>query len=275
MGKKTDEENPKSSQLKEGYNLLGAPTFEQLDSGRFRCVETGHELPAHARDSYTDSKHCRLGLIDTALARNKPLLNMFKQDPLSRSKLICRLTGVLINKTEEHIWKHINGKRFLNMLDKKEAEKETSNGEIEKQDEKKEKKKNKRNEDGGLKKKKKNKKSEKEVENVDDIINEVRDSRVKSSDSEYEADFWMPPAGERWDHDDGGDRWGSDPESGPETDDEDYDGEEVDTANTGNMGAEVAKHETAEISKRAKRMSLEIGPSSFASRKKKKKIVAA
>ncbi|KAL6520201.1 hypothetical protein OROMI_032381 [Orobanche minor] len=267
MGKKKDEENPKPSQLKEGYNLLGAPTFEQLDSGRFRCVESGHELPAHARDSYTDSKHCRLGLIDSALARKKPPLNMFKQDPLSRSKLICRLTGVSINKTEEHIWKHINGKRFLNMLDKKEAEKEISNGEIEKQDEKKEKKKNKRNENGGLKNKEKNKKkSDKEAENVDDIINEVRDSTVKSSDSEDEADFWMPPAGERWDHDDGDDRWDSDPESGPETDDDDVEED---------MGAEEAKHETAEISKRAKRMSLEIGPSSFASRKKKKKIDAA
>ncbi|KAI7755845.1 hypothetical protein M8C21_023613, partial [Ambrosia artemisiifolia] len=31
------------------------------------------------------------------------------------SKLICKLTGHTVNKTEEHIWKHINGKRFLNM----------------------------------------------------------------------------------------------------------------------------------------------------------------
>ncbi|KAK6138395.1 hypothetical protein DH2020_027869 [Rehmannia glutinosa] len=207
MGKKKGEENPKPSELKEGHNLLGPPSFEQLDNGRFKCVETGHELPPHARDSYADSKHCRLGLIDSALAGKKPPLNMFKQDPASRSKLICRLTGVTINKTEEHIWKHINGKRFLNML-------------------------------------------------------EVRDSTSKNSDSESENDdFWMPPAGERWDHDDGGDRWGSDSESGPESDDG---GEE-------DAGAEEDTHEAGEISKQTKRMSLEIGPSSFASRKKKKK----
>ncbi|KAK6155235.1 hypothetical protein DH2020_009483 [Rehmannia glutinosa] len=200
MGKKKGEENPKPSEQKEGHNLLGAPSFEQLENGRFKCIETGHELPAHARDSYADSKHCRVGLIDSALARKKPPLNMFKQDPASRSKLICRLTGVTINKTEEHIWKHINGKRFLNMLG-------------------------------------------------------------KNSDSESENDFWMPPAGERWDHDDGGDRWGSGSESGPESDDG---GEE-------DAGAEEDTHEAGEISKQTKRMSLEIGPSSFASRKKKKK----
>ncbi|KAJ7970744.1 Surfeit locus 2 [Quillaja saponaria] len=42
---------------------------------------------------------------------------MFKQDPLCRSKLKCKLTGDTINKSEEHIWKHINGKRFLNKLE--------------------------------------------------------------------------------------------------------------------------------------------------------------
>lgn len=84
MGKKKEAANPKSDEPKEGFNLLGAPTFEPLENGRFKCVETGHELPEHARDSYAESKHCRLGLIDSALARKKPPLNMFKQDPLSR-----------------------------------------------------------------------------------------------------------------------------------------------------------------------------------------------
>ncbi|KAK4417824.1 hypothetical protein Salat_2195100 [Sesamum alatum] len=263
MGKKKGGENHTPSEQREGHNLLGAPTFEQLENGRFKCVETGHELPAHARDAYAESKHCRLGLIDAALARNKPPLNMFRQDPASRSKLICKLTGVTINKTEEHIWNHINGKRFLNMLDKKEAEKEMPNGTMGQQDKGKEKKKKKKNEDGGLKKKKK--KIEKEEEHVDEIISEVRDSTGKSSDSENEADFWMPPVGERWDHDDGGDRWGSGSESGPESDDA---GEE-------DSGAEEANHEAGELSKRTKRMSLEIGPSSFASRKKKKKTNVA
>ncbi|CAA0824528.1 Surfeit locus protein 2 (SURF2 [Striga hermonthica] len=257
MGKKKGEGNPNPSELKEGHNLLGAPTFEQLENGRFKCVETGHELPAHARDSYADSKHCRLGLIDAALARNKPPLNMFKQDPASRSKLICRLTGDTINKTEEHIWKHINGKRFLNMLDKKEAEKEAPNGKTENRDEKKKKKK--KIENGGLKKNKK--KIEEEGENIDDIMDEVRDPASKSSDSENEACFWMPPIGERWDHDDGGDRWGSDSESGPEVEDDDEE----------DLGIEENMLESAETSKGTKRMSQEIGTSSFVSRRKKKK----
>lgn len=86
MGKKKNggEENPKPNEQGEGHNLLGAPKFKQLENGRFKCVQTGHELPAHARDSYAESKHCRLGLIDSALARNKPPLNMFQQDPVSR-----------------------------------------------------------------------------------------------------------------------------------------------------------------------------------------------
>lgn len=69
----------------------------------------------------------------------------------------------------------------------------------------------------GLKKKKKKKQMEEE-ENVNEVISEVRNPSDKDIDSE-EDDFWMPPSGERWDFDDGGDRWGSDSESGPETDD--------------------------------------------------------
>ncbi|KAL8475356.1 hypothetical protein ACS0TY_028146 [Phlomoides rotata] len=255
MGKKKGEgeENPNSIEQKEGHNLLGAPKFKQLENGRFKCVETGHELPAHARDSYADSKHCRLGLIDSALARNKPPLNMFNQDPLSSSKLVCKLTGVTINKSEEHIWKHINGKRFLSMLDKMEAGKDIPSVAVEKQDEDKVKKKS----DRKLKKKKKKKKI-KEEKQIDGVINEVRDSAEKNSDAESEEDFWMPPEGERWDHDDGGDRWGSDSES------DDAGEEDVGTE-------EEAKLEAGELSKKTKRMSLEIGPSSFASRKKKKK----
>lgn len=140
-------------ETKEGSNLLGSPTFTQLENGRFKCLESGHEMLAKDKESYSHSKRCRLGLIDFALANNKPPLNMFKQDSLSRyysnldytfsflgfcfssdsfgyltliyvikfclffsSKLICKLTGDTVNKSEEHIWKHINGKRFLNKL---------------------------------------------------------------------------------------------------------------------------------------------------------------
>ncbi|KAL2523283.1 Surfeitn 2 (SURF2) [Forsythia ovata] len=262
MGKKEGgeskaEENSTVTKVKEGHNLLGLPTFEPLDNGRFKCVETGHELPAHARDSYAQSKHCRLGLIDSALAKNKPPLNMFLQDPLSRSNLKCKLTGVTINKTEEHIWKHINGRRFLNMLEKKEVEKEMSNGTVEKQGEEKETKK-KKNKDDDLKRKNKddgNKKKKKQEENGK-VIAVLEDSTGTDVDLEVETDFWMPPVGERWDHDDGGE---------PENDDSVEEGAE----------AEEGKHDDRELSKRTKRMSLEIGPSNFASRKKKKKIGVA
>ncbi|KAF5479704.1 hypothetical protein F2P56_000503 [Juglans regia] len=125
------------SSNKEGTNLLGAPTFTELDNGRFKCVETGHEVLVKDRESYSHSKRCRLGLIGFALSQNKPPLNMFKQDPLSRSKLICKLTGDTINKSEEHIWKHINGKRFLNKLEVKETEKLSSDGIVEEQGEQK------------------------------------------------------------------------------------------------------------------------------------------
>lgn len=69
---------------KEGNNLLGSPTFKELDNGRFQCVETGHQLLAKDIETYSQSKRCRLGLIEFALSHNKPPLNMFKQDPLSR-----------------------------------------------------------------------------------------------------------------------------------------------------------------------------------------------
>ena len=74
------------------------------------------------------------------------------------------------------------------------------------------------NADGDKKKKKKKKKKMKKKE-IEEIISEVRESSDKGSDSE-EDDFWMPPVGERWDFDDGGDRWGSGSESEPESDEE-------------------------------------------------------
>ncbi|XP_057767062.1 uncharacterized protein LOC130987531 isoform X2 [Salvia miltiorrhiza] len=262
MGKKKGEENPKSDEPKEGRNLLGKPKFKKLENGRFKCVETGHELPAHARDAYAESKHCRLGLIDAALARSKPPLNMFRQDPASSSKLECKLTGLTINKSEEHIWKHMNGKRFLNMLEKFESEKETPSGVEGKPDEEKKKMKN---EDGSLKnekkKKKKNKNKKEEKKNVDEIVNEVRDSAGKSSDTEDEAEFWMPPEGERWDHDDGGDRWSDGSESAPEEDEDD--GRE-------DGGDEEAEHDATVLSNGTKRMSLETEPCIAPETKKRK-----
>ncbi|THF97057.1 hypothetical protein TEA_020481 [Camellia sinensis var. sinensis] len=221
---------------KEGKNLLGRPKFKKLDNGRFKCVETGHEVPSHAKDSYAQSKHCRIGLIDAALARD------------------------IVNKSEEHIWKHINGKRFLNMLEKKEAEKETPNGFAEPDEQPPEKISQPKAD--STKKKKKKKKPE---EDVAEVISEVKNSSDKVNGTE-EVDFWMPPVGERWDFDDGGDRWASDSESGSETED----------ANGADAATEEGKDDAMEISKRCfasltKRMSIEIGPSNYASRKKKNK----
>ncbi|KAG6421725.1 hypothetical protein SASPL_118282 [Salvia splendens] len=282
MGKKKGEENPKSEEPKEGFNLLGKPKFKKLENGRFKCVETGHELPAHAREAYAVSKHCRLGLINAALARSKPPLNMFRQDPLSSSKLECKLTGLTINKSEEHIWKHMSGKRFLNMLEKFESEKEIPSGVEGNTDSDKEgTKTKKKNEDGSLKKeknkKKKKKKKEKkkknknEEKNVDEIVNEVRDSAGKSSDTEDEDDFWMPPEGERWDQDDGGDRWSDGSESAPEDDDDDDDDDVEEDA-----GEEEAEHEASELSNGTKRMSLETDsdPTCSAPNTKKRKMKA-
>ncbi|KAK7339624.1 hypothetical protein VNO77_20302 [Canavalia gladiata] len=242
--------------MKEGMNLLGSPTFQELANGRFKCVETGHELLSKDIEFYSRSKKCRLGLIDFALSNDKPPLNMFKQDPLSRSKLICKLTGDNVNKSEEHIWKHMSGRRFLNQLEREEDEKLLGNGmEVEENLQELE------SVDGGEKDKMKKKKKKKSKDKgAGEIISEVRKSSNEDSGME-EVDFWMPPVGDRWDHDDGGDRWGSDSESEQET----KEGDVIDG------DADEDCEESEELSLRAKRMSIEIGPSSFASRKKKSK----
>ncbi|XP_014505098.1 protein FAM133A [Vigna radiata var. radiata] len=278
----TTEDNGK----KEGTNLLGSPTFTELGNGRFRCVETGHEVLSKDIASYSNSKKCRLGLIDFALSNRKAPLNMFKQDPLSRSKLICKLTGDNVNKSEEHIWKHMSGKRFLNKLEREEEEKLSCQGmEVEDRLEesksadgggkdKKKKKKKKKNkgideesllesksanagEKDRMMKKKKNKDT-----TVEEIRSGVRESSVEDSDAE-EEDFWMPPVGDRWDQDDGGDRWGSESESDSV--------QEIEDGNVIDGAAVEDCEESEELSSRTKRMSIEIGPSSFATRKKKSK----
>ncbi|KAI4348226.1 hypothetical protein L6164_008974 [Bauhinia variegata] len=239
---------------KEGSYLLGSPTFTELENSRFKCVETGHEVLGKDIDSYSQSKKCRLGLIDFAVSHNKPPLNMFKQDPLSRSKLICKLTGDTVNKSEEHIWKHMSGKRFLSKLEQKEEEKLSCNGIEEEESEQKL-----SSADGGKERKKKKKKKKNKDEEVEQIISEVRSPANEESDAEQE-DFWMPPVGDRWDFDDGGDRWGSGTESEQESEDDVMD-----------AATDEDCKESEELSVRTKRMSIEIGPSSFASRKKKPK----
>ncbi|KAF2554758.1 hypothetical protein F2Q68_00017902 [Brassica cretica] len=42
------------------------------------------------------------------------------------SKLVCKLIGDTVNKNEEHIWKYVNGKRFLHRLEQVERGAATS-----------------------------------------------------------------------------------------------------------------------------------------------------
>ncbi|KAL0554765.1 hypothetical protein IC582_008693 [Cucumis melo] len=249
----------------EGLHLLGQPTFTELDNGRFRCVETGHEVLAKDKDSYSRTKRCRLGLVDFALSRRKAPLNMFEQDPLSRSKLKCKLTGDTINKTEEHIWKHINGKRFLNKLEQKESEKDSMAKSGEQQSKKKAAKELKPSTENSKKKKKKKKKEQEET---------ISEAQECNGESDPEDAFWMPPVGQRWDNDNGGDRWASGSDLEHESDKIIAMDDEDDKDEHGGNKSDEDKHhenESDELSKRTKRMSIEIGPSSFASRKKKSK----
>lgn len=78
------EEEEGEEEPKEGKFLLGPPTFTQLENGRFRCSDTGHEMPAREVESYGRSKRCRVGLIDAFLHLNKAPLSSFYQDPLCK-----------------------------------------------------------------------------------------------------------------------------------------------------------------------------------------------
>lgn len=107
-------------------SFLGKVHFEELPTGRVRCVETGHEMPAAEREGYGHSKNCRRALFDLCLAQRKPPLNVFEQSPTSKDKVICKLTGDLLNKSEDALWKHMNGKKFQRKLAQKEAEKKAA-----------------------------------------------------------------------------------------------------------------------------------------------------
>ncbi|KAI4366891.1 hypothetical protein MLD38_022697 [Melastoma candidum] len=235
MATKPEKDRPN----KEGTYLLGLPTFVDLPNGRLMCVETGHELLPKDKDSYSRSKRCRVALIDLTVSRRSPPLNFFTQDPLNRDKLICSMTKDTVNKSEEHIWKHINGRRFLNRLEQKVSEKlkpkepvhENGKGNPRKV-------KNGKVVDGGKKKK-----------SIEEVRHEMREPSEKDSDLD-DAEFWMPPAGHRNDHED-----------------ELFEGTGSDSGSDGQDN----QMESEELSKQTKRLSIEVGPSSFASRKKKQK----
>ncbi|CAL5068487.1 unnamed protein product [Urochloa decumbens] len=251
---------------KEGTFLLGQPTWEDAGDGRWRCAETGHELPEREKEAYARSRACRLALIDHAVSRKKPPLNAFKPHPEHKSKLVCNITGDTINKSEEHIWKHINGKRFLNKLEKLEEQMvsgEMANGETAKSNE--------------VAKKSKSSKKDKKGKKKTDVASPSlpREPKPEMDDSD-DPDFWAPPVGSRWDDDDGKDRWESSPGKNDSAKNEgDCDGGgggDIDDGDDNNI-ADKDDAESRELaSSRTKRMSLEaVGPSSFASRKKKPK----
>ncbi|CAI9111146.1 OLC1v1011288C4 [Oldenlandia corymbosa var. corymbosa] len=169
--------------------------------------------------------------VNTAVWASSTLLSPITNRLSTCSAKILSL-GFAINKTEEHIWKHINGKRFLHMLERMETGKGMPNGTEEHPEQKEGKKKKIKDV-----KKKKNKKEDKPV---CEVISEVRDISVKDSDSEAGDDFWMPPAGERWDNDDGGDRWGSDTESGAESDGDDIEETEEVKQEAGELSSRYA-----------------------------------
>ncbi|CAL5026843.1 unnamed protein product [Urochloa decumbens] len=182
-----------------------------------------------------------------------------------RSKLVCNITGDTINKSEEHIWKHINGKRFLNKLEKLEEQMvsgEMANGETAKSNE--------------VAKKSKSSKKDKKGKKKTDVASPSlpREPKPEMDDSD-DPDFWAPPVGSRWDDDDGKDRWESSPGKNDsaknEGDSDGGGGGDIDDSDDNNI-ADKDDAESRELASRTKRMSLEaVGPSSFASRKKKPK----
>ncbi|KAG6478660.1 surfeit locus protein 2-like isoform X2 [Zingiber officinale] len=271
---------------KEGYFLLGDPTFVDLGNGRVRCVESGHELLAKDQEAYGRSKACRLALIDAAVARKKPPLNMFGPHPTSKSQLVCKLTGGHVNKAEEHIWKHMSGKKFQKRLEQKEVEKHASAavGEKEKKQSRKEhkemekhagavveetdKKQSKRERKGMEKhgiteiveKDKKQLKSELGASRKDQVKNthgnQKPSKKIKpNSGDDEEPHFWEPPPGSRWDFDDGKVRWDSNTNSADEADDDGT--------------PEKDDSETGEPIKKSKQKSA-VRPVDLASKKKKK-----
>ncbi|XP_021318974.1 SWI/SNF complex subunit SWI3A [Sorghum bicolor] len=225
-------------------------------------TQTGHELPEREKEAYARSRACRLALIDHAVARKKPPLNAFKPHPEHKSKLVCKITGDTVNKLEDHIWKHINGKRFLNKLEK--LEDQVASGEMADEEPVK---------SNEVAKKSKSRKKDKKKANVASP-SLPREPKPEMDDSD-DPDFWVPPVGSRWDDDDGKDRWESSP--GKPNSAKNKGGSDDDGAGDNDGGgdddtADKDDAESRELASRTKRMSIEaVGPSSFASRKKKPK----
>ncbi|MCO5591346.1 hypothetical protein L7F22_045328 [Adiantum nelumboides] len=108
----------------EGYGMPQVHFKELVEKpSKVQCMETGHELLAVEKQGYGCSKKCRRAFFDLCLAQQKVPLNIFEQSPTSKDKVACKLTGDLLNKSKDAIWKHINDKKFLGKLAQKEDEK--------------------------------------------------------------------------------------------------------------------------------------------------------
>ncbi|CAM6085718.1 unnamed protein product [Calypogeia fissa] len=191
--------------------FLGEAQWEYMPGGRVRCVQTGHEMPLSAQPSYAVTKKCRSALFDAALQKRTPPLNFFEQSPVAKDKIVCKLTGVVLNKKEDAVWKHMLGKKFEQRLAEKEAEKGVARKDVEmtehadnpsfNNDVDHE---NPAKDEDKAKRKKKGKilADEQEADKPEAAEQEMGEG---SSDG---SDFWVPPAGDRWDFDNGNnDRW--------------------------------------------------------------------
>ncbi|KAG0489271.1 hypothetical protein HPP92_008082 [Vanilla planifolia] len=161
------------SKEEEGRFLLGSPTFVDIGNGRLRCEETGHELLAKDKDSYSRTKSCRLGLINSALANKKPPLNTFLPHPLLNARSSCIICVVKKGLPQEE--KEVKGVRSPQKLEKDVKSKMQTKLKA-----------------ACIKKDLKDKAS--------------LPHHPVSSDSE-DPNYWVPPTGHRWDCDDGNDRW--------------------------------------------------------------------
>lgn len=106
------------------------------------------------------------------------------------------------------------------------------------------------------------KKDKKKAAVVDTSLPREPQPEIDDSD---DSEFWVPPVGSRWDDDDGKDRWESPPGKDDVAEDEGASDEDGD-----DDMADEDDDVSNELASSTKRLSVEaVGPSSFASRKKK------